>query len=304
MPASRMKPGSTQRDADAAAVEVDPQRAGEAAQAELRGVIERIPGRADLAGRGGDEHELAAAAREHPGQQRVGQGDRRAQVDGQRTVDLLARERVEPGRGGQRGVGDEHVDLARLARRGARPATRRSGPRRAPARRALRPAPSSTSARRRSGSACRRGRRARVRSRRPMPPVAPVSRMVEPEIAHLLRAYDNAGDRAVRPDGRRQDRDRASRSPSCCARAGEVPVAVSADALQVYAGLETLTGVAGARASRPCWSTAWCRSCRCDESFSVGQYAQLAHARDRRAARGAAGARSSSAAPGSTCARR
>jgi tRNA dimethylallyltransferase len=58
---------------------------------------------------------------------------------------------------------------------------------------------------------------------------------------------------------------------------GEDPVAVSADALQVYAGLETLTGVA---------SAAECRALEhrlvsflpLDATFSVGQYAELAHA--------------------------
>jgi tRNA dimethylallyltransferase len=58
---------------------------------------------------------------------------------------------------------------------------------------------------------------------------------------------------------------------------GEDPVAVSADALQVYAGLETLTGVA----------SAWQQSrlehrlvsfLPLDATFSVGQYAELAHA--------------------------
>ena len=43
---------------------------------------------------------------------------------------------------------------------------------------------------------------------------------------------------------------------------GEHPVAVSADALQVYAGLETLTGVASAAAAGASSSTGSSRSCR------------------------------------------
>jgi tRNA dimethylallyltransferase len=58
---------------------------------------------------------------------------------------------------------------------------------------------------------------------------------------------------------------------------GEDPVAVSADALQVYVGLETLTGVAGpqqqARLEHRLVSFL-----PLDGTFSVGQYAQLAHA--------------------------
>jgi tRNA dimethylallyltransferase len=58
---------------------------------------------------------------------------------------------------------------------------------------------------------------------------------------------------------------------------GERPVAVSADALQVYAGLETLTGVASARA-RAQLEHRLVSFLPVDASFSVGQYAGLAHA--------------------------
>jgi tRNA dimethylallyltransferase len=58
---------------------------------------------------------------------------------------------------------------------------------------------------------------------------------------------------------------------------GEEPVAVSADALQVYAGLETLTGVA-APAERAALEHRLVSFLPVDASFSVGQYAQLAHA--------------------------
>jgi tRNA dimethylallyltransferase len=58
---------------------------------------------------------------------------------------------------------------------------------------------------------------------------------------------------------------------------GERPVAVSADALQVYQGLETLTGAAGpqqqARLEHRLISFL-----PVDASFSAGQYAELAHA--------------------------
>ncbi|HUB74801.1 MAG TPA: tRNA (adenosine(37)-N6)-dimethylallyltransferase MiaA [Solirubrobacteraceae bacterium] len=58
---------------------------------------------------------------------------------------------------------------------------------------------------------------------------------------------------------------------------GEDPVAVSADALQVYAGLETLTGVADAE-ERARLEHRLVSFLPLDASFSVGQYAQLAHA--------------------------
>jgi tRNA dimethylallyltransferase len=58
---------------------------------------------------------------------------------------------------------------------------------------------------------------------------------------------------------------------------GEDPVAVSADALQVYAGLETLTGVAspGERAALEHRMVSFLPL---DATFSAGQYAELAHA--------------------------
>jgi len=58
---------------------------------------------------------------------------------------------------------------------------------------------------------------------------------------------------------------------------GEDPVAVSADALQVYAGLETLTGVASA-AERAALEHRLVSFLPLDATFSVGQYAELAHA--------------------------
>jgi tRNA dimethylallyltransferase len=58
---------------------------------------------------------------------------------------------------------------------------------------------------------------------------------------------------------------------------GERPVAISADALQVYEGLDTLTGVA-ASAQRAELEHRLVSFLPVDASFSVGQYAQLAHA--------------------------
>jgi tRNA dimethylallyltransferase len=58
---------------------------------------------------------------------------------------------------------------------------------------------------------------------------------------------------------------------------GEQPVAVSADALQVYAGLETLTGVASA-AERARLEHRLVSFLPLDAGFSAGQYAELAHA--------------------------
>ena len=58
---------------------------------------------------------------------------------------------------------------------------------------------------------------------------------------------------------------------------GEDPVAVSADALQVYAGLEILTGVASP-AERARLEHRLVSFLPVDATFSAGQYAQLAHA--------------------------
>jgi tRNA dimethylallyltransferase len=58
---------------------------------------------------------------------------------------------------------------------------------------------------------------------------------------------------------------------------GEDPVAVSADALQVYAGLETLTGVASA-AEQAALEHRLVSFLPVDATFSAGHYAQLAHA--------------------------
>jgi tRNA dimethylallyltransferase len=58
---------------------------------------------------------------------------------------------------------------------------------------------------------------------------------------------------------------------------GEQPVAISADALQVYRGLETLTGVASI-AEQAQLEHRLVSFLPLDASFSAGQYAELAHA--------------------------
>jgi tRNA dimethylallyltransferase len=58
---------------------------------------------------------------------------------------------------------------------------------------------------------------------------------------------------------------------------GEDPVAVSADALQVYAGLQTLTGVASAR-ERAALEHRLVSFVPLDATFSLGEYSRLAHA--------------------------
>jgi len=58
---------------------------------------------------------------------------------------------------------------------------------------------------------------------------------------------------------------------------GEDPVAVSADALQVYAGLETLTGAAD-RSERAQLEHRLLSFVPVTETFSAGRYAELAHA--------------------------
>ena len=71
-----------------------------------------------------------------------------------------------------------------------------------------------------------------------------------------------SGRRDLRSDGRRQDGASRSRSRSGCARRGEDPVAVSADALQLYRGLEVLTGARRPPRSARGSSTGWSASSR------------------------------------------
>ena len=90
------------------------------------------------------------------------------------------------------------------------------------------------------------------------------------------RAVARAG--GLRPDRRRQDRASRSRSPTACATRGARPVAVSADALQVYRGLETLTGRrdAAERAALEHRLVSFLAGRR--GASAPGEYARLAHA--------------------------
>ena len=83
--------------------------------------------------------------------------------------------------------------------------------------------------------------------------------------------------RAVRADRASARPPWRSRSPELLRARGEDPVAVSADALQVYAGLETLTGVASP-AERAQLEHRLVSFVPLDATFSAGQYAELAHA--------------------------
>ena len=85
---------------------------------------------------------------------------------------------------------------------------------------------------------------------------------------------------------------------------GEDPVAISCDSIQVYRGLEILSGARERRASARGSSTGCSASSPIDGEFSAGRFAELAHAEIDAAARRRAAGRSSSAAPASTCARR
>ncbi len=106
--------GEDRRDADAACAQVRAQGGGEAAQAELGRVVDRSAGGRRLAGEGGHEQQVSAAARDHRRDERVREGDRGAQVDVERAVDLLHRERLQASGRGQRGVGHENVEIAGL----------------------------------------------------------------------------------------------------------------------------------------------------------------------------------------------
>jgi hypothetical protein len=96
---------------DPARAQVLAQALGEAAQAELRRAVERGARRAALARQRRDEHEMARATRRHALAQGPGQHDRRAQIDVEGAVDLVDVEAQQVAGGGQRRVGDEHIDV-------------------------------------------------------------------------------------------------------------------------------------------------------------------------------------------------
>src|SRR5271154_2310680 len=137
----------------------------------------------------------------------------------------------------------------------------------------------------------------------PRPPVAPVISTVDPDICTCTERTSTKGHRVHRQPGA----VRGNTAPMPDARPprpelvavfgptgvgktaiavalserlrarGEDPVAVSADALQVYAGLEILTGVASP-AQRSNLEPRLISFLPLDATFSAGQYAELAHA--------------------------
>src|ERR1700691_3120393 len=114
----------------------------------------------------------------------------------------------------------------------------------------------------------------------PMPPVAPVSRTVAPEICMKCEPTTMQIIALFGPTGVGKTSIAVALAEHLRAR-GEgplaSPVAVSADALQVYAGLETLTGVASPSEQRRL-EHRLVSFLPLDATFSAGQYAELAHA--------------------------
>src|ERR1035438_9434762 len=110
----------------------------------------------------------------------------------------------------------------------------------------------------------------------PRPPVAPVSRTVEPEICMSWEPTSMRIIALFGPTGVGKTAVALALARRLRAR-GEDPVAVSADALQVYEGLQTLTGVASP-AERAELEHRLVAFVPLDARFSVGEYAQLAHA--------------------------
>src|ERR1700691_4772461 len=111
----------------------------------------------------------------------------------------------------------------------------------------------------------------------PMPPVAPVSRTVAPEICMKCEPTTMQIIALFGPTGVGKTDVALALAELLWARGEERPVAVSADALQVYEGLEILTGVASA-AEQAKLEHRLISFLPLDATFSVGQYAELAHA--------------------------
>ena len=130
----------------------------------------------------------------------------------------------------------------------------------------------------------------------PRPPVAPVSRTVEPEICMgqptarwtRVRRDDECSDPATAPatvrvialfgpTGVGKTARRASRSRGGCARGGRSRWRCPRTRCRCMRASRR-SRVSPARASGRSWSTGWCRSCRSRQTFSAGQYAKLAHA--------------------------
>jgi hypothetical protein len=84
--------GGDDGDADAAGGEVRSQAEGEAAQAELGGVVDRGARAGGLAGERGDEDEVAGTRLQHRRVEGAGHQHRRLEVDPQRPLHLLGTE--------------------------------------------------------------------------------------------------------------------------------------------------------------------------------------------------------------------
>src|SRR6202163_1171253 len=163
---------------------------------------------------------------------------------------------------------------ASLIRRSTSPGSLRSAGRaRAPSSAASRP---NTSLRRQVSTTCAPRSRSARATTWPIPPVAPVSSTVEPEICTSCEPTPMRIIALFGPTGVGKTAVAVALAELLRVR-GEDPVAVSADALQVYAGLETLTGVASP-GERAALEHRLISFLPIDASFSVGQYAELAHA--------------------------
>src|SRR4051812_22117393 len=108
-----------------------------------------------------------------------------------------------------------------------------------------------------------------------MPPVAPVSRTVRPEISMRGECQSVSVIALFGPTGVGKTAVAVALADRLRAR-GDRPVAVSADALQVYRGLELLTGVAS-EAERARLEHRLVAFHPLDRTFSAGEYAKLAH---------------------------
>src|SRR3954447_13837285 len=109
-----------------------------------------------------------------------------------------------------------------------------------------------------------------------MPPVAPVSRTVRPEISMRGECQSVSVIALFGPTGVGKTAVAVALADRLRARGGR-PVAVSADALQVYRGLEVLTGVAS-DSERARLEHRLVFFLPVDRTFSAGEYARLAHA--------------------------
>src|SRR5664279_1043735 len=307
--------GQDGRYSDALIAQVRAQPRGEATQAELRRVVQQRARCRRLAAERGHEHHVPGATADHPRQQRVRERDRCTQVHRQGSVDLLHRERLQRSRRRQRCIVDQDVHLAGLAGQAVdlarldqidRPRARvelasqrlehvraASGQQQLAA--ALGHGPRNRLADTAGGCGEKHARprdlhlakpmqirrrrpTRRRRSRRPRRRAA-ILRAMSPSKPTPTPSAGSGRTTVIAlfgPTGVGKTAIAVALAQLLRAR-GETPVAVSADALQVYAGLETLTGVASA-GERAALDHRLLSFVPLDATFSVGQYAKLAHA--------------------------